>query len=97
MTTEPKPVMPMVTTIATMASLAGVLVMLLQGGQIVGGLRAEIAQQAAGIEDIETRLRGQEQMVTRNDEKTANILTLLARIDARLERIERNCNGYPQP
>lgn len=96
MSSEQKPVMPMVTTIATMASLAGVVVMLLQGGQIVGGLRAEIAQQGAEIADMETRLRGQEAMVTRNDEKTANILSLLARIDARLERIERN-GGYEQP
>lgn len=47
--------------------------------------------------ELEARMRSAETAWARTDEKTANILTLLARIDARLERIERNGNGYPTP
>ncbi|MCU0909267.1 MAG: hypothetical protein MUF73_17960 [Rhodobacteraceae bacterium] len=93
---ERKPFVRWEISVGTMASLAVMVIALLQGGQIVGAMRSEIAQQAQALDDMETRLRSQELTVTRNDEKTANILALLARIDARLERIERN-GGYEQP
>lgn len=41
----------------------------------------------------ETRLRQLEQQKARDDERMTNILALLARIDSRLERIERAETG----
>jgi hypothetical protein len=46
--------------------------------------------------ELEARMRTAETAAARTEEKTANILTLLERIDARLERIERN-GGYEEP
>lgn len=39
--------------------------------------------------DQEVRLRSAETQIARGDERMSSILTLLGRIDARLERIER--------
>lgn len=47
------------------------------------------AKAATDIRDHETRLRRLEDSAARSDERMANILNLLARIDGRLERIER--------
>ena len=41
------------------------------------------------LAELEARMRASETSAARLDEKSANILTLLERIDARLERIER--------
>jgi septal ring factor EnvC (AmiA/AmiB activator) len=47
------------------------------------------AKAEADIRDHETRLRRLEDSAARSDERMTNILNLLARIDGRLERIER--------
>lgn len=73
---------------------------LLGGGMYVGTLITDISrsieflnekishQNGAAIER-ESRLRALERDVTQSDERVANILSLLSRIDGRLERIER--------
>lgn len=47
------------------------------------------AKAATDIRDHETRLRRLEDSAARSDERMASIFNLLARIDGRLERIER--------
>lgn len=47
------------------------------------------AKAATDIRDHETRLRRLEESAARSDERMASIFNLLARIDGRLERIEK--------
>lgn len=48
----------------------------------------QVIKARAELEEIEVRLREVERDQARADERYSNMLTLLARIDARLERIE---------
>ncbi len=80
-------------------SLGHILTMisLLAAGAIAfGEVQGQAAQNAAAVTSLaaqvdgqETRLRVVETEIARSDERLSNILTLLSRIDNRLERIER--------
>ena len=49
-----------------------------------------ISEIRTDVADLQTRMREVERSQARSDERFSNILTLLARIDKRLERIEQN-------
>lgn len=57
--------------------------------KITKAISAAEDKTAADFRDHEARLRRLEDSAARSDERMANILSLLARIDGRLERIER--------
>ncbi len=57
--------------------------------KITKAITAAEAKAATDIRDHETRLRRLEDSAARSDERMASIFNLLARIDGRLERIER--------
>lgn len=89
MTTEYKPQI-------TLGNLIQIGIMLATGAMAfatVNGRAAtnaeNISKNVASISSLESRTRTLENSLARSDERTANILQLLNRIDARLERIER--------
>lgn len=77
------------------------LIGLLSGGMYVGTLITDVSRSIEFLNEKisaqneasmgrETRLRALERGATQSDERVANILALLSRIDGRLERIERS-------
>lgn len=75
----------------------GIIIAGLAAGYATFDARSEANNKAivdiiTDIDGFENRIRSLEQGAARSDERMSSILTLLGRIDSRLERIERRGN-----
>lgn len=79
-------------SLGNVIQLVGMLAAVSAGYAVLRSDVSNNAEQIAKLGFLEVRVRSLETEAARADERFANILTFLARIDGRLERIERGAN-----